>query len=140
MEIQQIQILVVTKSNVKPTTIVLQNCLATPKLNVVLIHAPPLLAEKDLVGLKITNQFVIANLDSNLPTANVLILMNVLNQDPAIALLFVETPRDLSPVLAPRVAWVMPRLPDANPAGNVLMTVIVLLLQLAERVDVLTHA
>ena len=34
----------------------------------------------------------------------------------------------------------MPRLPDANPAGNVLMTVIALLLQLAERVDVLTRA
>ena len=118
----------------------LPNCLATLKLNVVLIHVPPLLVEKALVGLKITSQFVIANLDSNLPTANVLILMNVLNQDPAIALLFVETPRDLSPVLAPRVAWVMPRLLDANPAGNVLMTVIALLLQLAERVDVLTHA
>ena len=120
--------------------IALPSCLATPKLNAALIRVPPLPVEKGLAGLKITSQFVIANRDSNLPTANALILMNVPNPDPATPLPYVETPRDLSPVPAPRAAWVMPRHPDANPAGNVSMTVIALLLQLAEKVDALTHA
>ena len=98
------------------------------------------MAKKVLVEQKTINQFVTANLVSNLSMVNVLTLMNVPNQTLVIPLPFAEIHQDLLLVLVRREVLEMLKILVVNQEVNVKLIEIVLLLQHVVKVDALILA
>ena len=125
-ETQRIPILDATKWSVSPTPIVPLIWLVMLKPKDVLTLAIVSLAARVHAELKTTNPSAIANLDSNPLTANVWILMNVPNLDPATLPLSAETHPDPSHVPVRKAALAMLAFLDANLAVNAWLTAIAL--------------
>ena len=98
------------------------------------------MAKKVLVEQKTINQFVTANLVSNLSMVNVLTLMNVPNQTLVIPLPFVEIHQDLLLVLVRREVLEMLKIQAVNQEVNVKLIEIVPLLLHVVKEDVLILA
>lgn len=132
--------LAATRWSVKLTTIALPTWLVIPRHKGVSILVQLLPVEKDLVGLKTTNQSATVNLVSSLLMDNVWTLTSVPSLVLVTLQLFAVTLLDPSPVLAQKEVLEMPEHQDANPEESALMTEIVPQHLLAEKADVLILA
>ena len=139
-ETQRIPILVVTKWNVLQMPIVPLIWLVMLQQKDALTLAIVSPVVKVRVVLKTTNPSAIANPDSNPSTDNALTSMNVPNLDLATLQLFAETHPDHLHALVRKAALATLASLDANPAENVLLTVIALQPLLVGKAVVSTHA